>query len=1207
MKIVLAKICSGIMIHCCRMAFLAVCFYSCYTFGEDSSSVVSYRKAAEHGDADAQKNIGNCYLNGTGVAKDAAEAVKWYRKAAEQQYAKAQNNLGNCYANGDGVTKDTVEAVKWYRIAAEQGDVDAQRNIGNCYLNGTGVAKDEAEAAIWFNKAIVKTLQSIIIAIDTDKIDDLQINIDTLAALANADKSSATVFSGIDQIVVELENKHEGLKLTRVLCFLTNSQLYKNEPRRMRKILDKLAAIFKNNSDTEQKISIAKSLAMNENRLNNLADSIGFCNDGINLCNRSNDNTAKIFFYRILLDCYYKLNEYDKVLSEADIALKSAKEKDDIAFVHITKAIAYANKQDWAKFNHSIKIANQLNEYLVAEVLSNEIRDIADTKKSNKTEYIVKIAQAVSSASIKKLDSLAVNFISLTISGFGEKAEAKRWEPVNIDVVTQIIAAERLLTGGNSKAIEEGLRLLDLIVPVETQIDNNRLTKDDIYAWILTDKLAFMMVLNDINNGIKIAKTLKSALEKCSEGFLKKMGAAALGNIGSIYVVAGNVGEGIPLLQVALQNIPSDNYLHAVFTLNIGLGYLQAGDAANAIIFNKKSAEEFKKQNNSFNESRALINLALSYFIDENIEDAERTLETALPLIEQTQNLLDLNRYYQIKLMILTENKKLTRQEKEDGIANLSKKIQASTDNMFLLTNFLYLVTDFKNKNNFQTDSILQDIEKYFQYTTIIQEGIELGEIYNTRDKEMKRILFKILSESGDAKKLDYWNKFFEKKAVRSKEVASSENTSEDQREVVSLMQLIAKFENANQIIETERLKQENAQDKKLIQTAAKMKREIESEFETRKAHLSTEKQKKLDSLLADNFVIHPDSLGQLSSVLPEDVACLQFIPMDDAIIVYMVAKNIPPLLQTIKYKDINMSEQQFLKLLVKTRTLLQNPNAQAPLKDCLAQLHQILISPIEPALQKVNAKRIIVNSSGPLRYIPFAALYDGQKYFVEKYQITNVTGLDLIRLSKKRNEQPTRKVNVTVFADPDGTLPAGRKEGQNIAGLFNNNKIFVGDKATLDEFESMIGNVNFIHLATHAVLDPDKPQNSFIQFADGKKWRYADMMGFNVENVDSIALSACSTAVSEKSNGGEIEGMAYQLLRKSPSGSVLASFWKVDDSATAMLMCIYYKHIVDSIKSKNTLDRGGALREAQLTLLKNPDTSSPYYWAAFTLFGDFR
>ena len=92
-----------------------------------------------------------------------------------------------------------------------------------------------------------------------------------------------------------------------------------------------------------------------------------------------------------------------------------------------------------------------------------------------------------------------------------------------------------------------------------------------------------------------------------------------------------------------------------------------------------------------------------------------------------------------------------------------------------------------------------------------------------------------------------------------------------------------------------------------------------------------------------------------------------------------------------------------------------------------------------------------------------------------------------------------------------------------------------------------------------------------------------------------------------EKSDGGEIEGMAYQLLRKSPSGSVLASFWKVDDEATEKLMGVYYNHISSAMKEKGSLDRGGALHEAQLALLHNPDTASPYYWAAFSLFGDFR
>ena len=47
------------------------------------------------------------------MAKDHVEAVKWYRKAAEQNVAVAQNNLGDCYYNGEGVAKDWVEAYQW--------------------------------------------------------------------------------------------------------------------------------------------------------------------------------------------------------------------------------------------------------------------------------------------------------------------------------------------------------------------------------------------------------------------------------------------------------------------------------------------------------------------------------------------------------------------------------------------------------------------------------------------------------------------------------------------------------------------------------------------------------------------------------------------------------------------------------------------------------------------------------------------------------------------------------------------------------------------------------------------------------------------------------------------------------------------------------------------------------------------------------------
>ena len=112
-----------------------------------------YKVKAEQGNAIAQLNLGNCYVNGDGVAKDSVQAFSWFRKSAEQGDARAQFNLGLCYVNGDGVAKDSVQAVAWYRKSAEQGNAFAQQNLGVCYVNGDGVAKDEIEAYAYWNLA----------------------------------------------------------------------------------------------------------------------------------------------------------------------------------------------------------------------------------------------------------------------------------------------------------------------------------------------------------------------------------------------------------------------------------------------------------------------------------------------------------------------------------------------------------------------------------------------------------------------------------------------------------------------------------------------------------------------------------------------------------------------------------------------------------------------------------------------------------------------------------------------------------------------------------------------------------------------------------------------------------------------------------------------------------------------------------------------
>ena len=119
----------------------------------DTEDIETLRRAAEQGDAEAQRTLGVKHVEGDGVPQDDTEAIRWFRLAADQGNAGAQRNLGVAHAQGDGVPQDDAEAVRWYRLAADQGNANAQTNLGLMHGEGRGVPQDDAEAARWLRLA----------------------------------------------------------------------------------------------------------------------------------------------------------------------------------------------------------------------------------------------------------------------------------------------------------------------------------------------------------------------------------------------------------------------------------------------------------------------------------------------------------------------------------------------------------------------------------------------------------------------------------------------------------------------------------------------------------------------------------------------------------------------------------------------------------------------------------------------------------------------------------------------------------------------------------------------------------------------------------------------------------------------------------------------------------------------------------------------
>ena len=92
-------------------------------------SLQDLRNLADHGDADAQWQLGILYHGGEGVPQDDAQAVQWFQRAADQGYVRAQATLGAYYWAGRGVSQDFSKAYFWSQLALAQGDENSKSRL----------------------------------------------------------------------------------------------------------------------------------------------------------------------------------------------------------------------------------------------------------------------------------------------------------------------------------------------------------------------------------------------------------------------------------------------------------------------------------------------------------------------------------------------------------------------------------------------------------------------------------------------------------------------------------------------------------------------------------------------------------------------------------------------------------------------------------------------------------------------------------------------------------------------------------------------------------------------------------------------------------------------------------------------------------------------------------------------------------------------
>jgi CHAT domain-containing protein len=263
--------------------------------------------------------------------------------------------------------------------------------------------------------------------------------------------------------------------------------------------------------------------------------------------------------------------------------------------------------------------------------------------------------------------------------------------------------------------------------------------------------------------------------------------------------------------------------------------------------------------------------------------------------------------------------------------------------------------------------------------------------------------------------------------------------------------------------------------------------------------------------------------------------------------------------------------------------------------------LYDLLIAPVEEKLSP--GRSLVIEADGALNGIAFDALVDTQeRYFAERSSISSSLGF--YYRSHLHPAQPIALdsnalvVAVPMPKAPDDQmiqpLPDAADEGAMVQRKFRSAQFLLERDATLEAIRARLASAAVFHFAGHAIASA---RQTGLLLSDGPL-SYESLSGIDLSRMQLAVLSGCDTV-------GDIEGADYNpdsLIRLFVSAGVprvVASRWNVDSAATKRFMELFYQ---DLLGGKSVAE---ALSSAEAGLRAKKETAHPYYWAAFTEFGN--
>ncbi len=254
-----------------------------------------------------------------------------------------------------------------------------------------------------------------------------------------------------------------------------------------------------------------------------------------------------------------------------------------------------------------------------------------------------------------------------------------------------------------------------------------------------------------------------------------------------------------------------------------------------------------------------------------------------------------------------------------------------------------------------------------------------------------------------------------------------------------------------------------------------------------------------------------------------------------------------------------------------------------------LLTLWKLIIEPVTSGVPE--ATDLVVVPGGSLHGVPFAALWDGSHYLIERQSLNIVPSLSIFTRLSEQNPAAERKTTFIVgVADADA--PDIRREVQELTAITMPEQVLLDSDATAEQVLVGMSRATTLHFACHGRFLKEFPEASGLKCFD--RWLTLAEIGTSKLDHAHVTLSACDSGRSSVQAVEELVGLSSAFYAAG-ARSMIMTLWPVDDRRTVGLMSDCYAAHRDGASF------AASLRQAQMHSIQAGE--HPAHWAPF-IFG---